>query len=60
VVRTVIEDAGFLVIVTGVALLSVAAAVILGGLLLVLAANLHAGRRRPVEPVEDEQGPVLL
>lgn len=53
-VRTVCEDIGLAVIAAGVALVNVPAGVIAGGLMIVLAANMHDGIRRvlPSAPVK--------
>jgi hypothetical protein len=59
VVRTVVEDIGLALIVLGVAMLNIPIAVVIGGAFVVLAANLHDGRRtdRAGADLEPAAGP---
>lgn len=52
-VRTVCEDIGLAVVAAGVALINVPAGIIVGGLFIVLAANVHDTIRRRQQPVDE-------
>lgn len=56
-VRDLFEDVGLAVVALGVAMFSVPAGVIVAGLLIVLAAQLHNGRSQPVKPGDAEAPP---